>query len=102
MGDYTTSNFAKVLFPALAGGLQQRGGVGVVPPVQHQHRGGPQLAGEERPRQGAAGAGAGGRPRTSSGMKVQKDGGHCGDYLSFHTSFAIINSTINIYSSNLL
>ena len=45
-GDYTTSNFAKVLFPALAGGLQQRGGVGVVPPVQHQHRGGPQLAGE--------------------------------------------------------
>ena len=46
MGDYTTSNFAKVLYPALAGGLQQRGGVGVVPPVQHQHRGGPQLAGE--------------------------------------------------------
>ena len=73
-GDYTTSNFAKVLFPALAGGLQQRGGVGVVPPVQHQHRGGPQLAGEERPRQGAAGAGAGGRPRTRSGTEVQKDG----------------------------
>ena len=45
--DYTTSNFAKVLFPALAGGLQQRARVGVLPPLQHQHRGGPQLAGEE-------------------------------------------------------